>query len=153
MYGHSFYWNNSELGSQVPSAHNQTNGKWTLKPRYNFIIYTKADQGQLERKQEVSNWLNHYGWGSMILLSRSGDNINLWIIPKRRNRSVCALIFSESCTYMWWPNVVTRTRDCPLERCTSRNLKYISDHLKMVHKVFDKAERLTLCQKAKDIYI
>lgn len=51
-------------------------------------------------------------------------------------------------------NVATRTRrDCPMEGCTSRNLKSISDHLKCVHKIFDRAERLILCQKAKEIYV
>lgn len=55
---------------------------------------------------------------------------------------------------MWWLNVVNRTRhDCPIEGCASRNLKSISDHLKVVHKVYDKVERLVLCQRAKDIYV
>ena len=51
-------------------------------------------------------------------------------------------------------NAANRTRrDCPIEGCSSRNLKSISDHLKMVHKITDRAERLLYCYKAKDIYV
>ena len=61
---------------------------------------------------------------------------------------------STSCTNTCVLNIVTRTRrDCPIEGCTSRNLLSISDHLKIVQKVFDRAEQLVLCQKAKDIHV